>query len=60
MFAAVYTIVMAQLASCHREAGNLDKAIHIQQQCTEIFSQNLPSMRNALYASECEHYRLMA
>ena len=49
MFAAVD---LSQLASCHRSAGRLDEAIHLQQQCSEILKQNLPSTRRDLCSCE--------
>ena len=52
MFAAVFILDLSQLASCHWSAGRLDEAIRLEQQCSEILKQNLPSMRRDLCSCE--------
>ena len=52
MFAAVFVLDLSHLASCHESAGRLDAAIHLEQQCSEILRQNLPSTRS--YLCSCE------
>ena len=56
MLAGVFTIVVGQLASCHRHAGRLDEAIDLVRHCIAIERQNLPSTRKDLCGCECEQY----
>ena len=52
MFAAVFILDLSQLASCHRSAGRLDEAIHLEQQSIEIDRHNLPSTSRGLCTCE--------